>query len=55
MSDEGERSTVKRGLTILIVILLLFAVGMVVLGEYLVAGVTFLSITFAIYLREISQ
>ena len=55
MSDEGERLDVKRGLTALIVILLLFAVSMVAIGEYLVAGVTFLSITFAIYLREIRK
>lgn len=52
MSDEDEPLDVERVLTILIVLLLLFAIAMFVLGEFLVAGVTFLSLTFAIYLRE---
>lgn len=52
MSSEDTQSTVQRGLTVAIVVLLLFAIAMFVLGEYLFAGVTFLSLTFAIYLRE---
>lgn len=51
MSDD-EPLDVERVLTILIVLLLVFAVAMFVFGEFLVAGVTFLSLTFAIYLRE---
>lgn len=43
---------VERVLTAFIVLLFLFAVGMFLLGEYLIAGVTFLSLTFALYLRE---
>lgn len=52
MSSEDEPLDVARGLTILSVLLFFFAVVMFVLGEYLVAGVTFLSLTFALYLRE---
>lgn len=52
MSDEDESIDVERVLTIFIVILLIFAVAMFLFGELLVAGVTFLSLTFAIYLRE---
>lgn len=52
MSDSDEPLDVTRVLTVLIVLLLVFAAAMFLLGEYLVAGVTFLSLTFAIYLRE---
>lgn len=52
MSDADERLDVERVLTILIVLLFVFAIGMFVLGEFLVAGVSFLSLTFAIYFRE---
>lgn len=52
MSDSDEPLDVRRVLTVLIAVLLVFAAAMFVLGEYLVAGVTFLSLTFAIYLRE---
>lgn len=52
MSDSDEPLDVRRILTVLIVVLLLFASAMFLLGEFLVAGVTFLSLTFAIYLRE---
>lgn len=52
MSDADERLDVERVLTILIVLLFVFAIAMFVLGEFLVAGVSFLSLTFAIYFRE---
>lgn len=52
MSDEEVPLDVQRVLSVLVVLLLLFATAMFVLGEYLVAGVTFLSLTFALYLRE---
>lgn len=52
MSDEDESIGVGQVLTVLVVFLFLFAAGMFVLGEYLVAGVTFLSLSFALYLRE---
>lgn len=52
MSGKAEQLDVRRILSILIVILLVFAVAMFAMGEYLIAGVTFLSLTFAIYLRE---
>lgn len=52
MSDSDEPLDVRRVLTVLIGVLLVFAVVMFLFGEYLVAGVTFLSLTFAIYLRE---
>lgn len=52
MSETEEPLNVERVLTILIVLLFIFATAMFVLGELLVAGVTFLSLTFAIYLRE---
>lgn len=49
-SDDAERAgQILKWFT---VVLLLFAVAMVVLGEFLVAGVTFLGLTFVIYLRE---
>lgn len=52
MSGDGDQLDVRRVLTILIVLLLAFGLAMFVIGEYLVAGVTFLSLTFAIYMRE---
>lgn len=52
MSDENEPIDVVGVLTGLTVLLFFFAVAMFLLGEYLVAGVTFLSLTFALYLRE---
>lgn len=52
MADGNESIEVERVLTGLVVLLFLFAVAMFLLGEYLVAGVTFLSLTFALYLRE---
>lgn len=52
MSETEAPMNVERVLTVLIVVLLVFAVAMFVLGELLIAGVTFLSLTFAIYLRE---
>lgn len=52
MSDSEADSRAKRALTAFLVVLLLFAVAMVLFGEYLVAGVTFLGVTFVIYLRE---
>lgn len=52
MSEADDPIDVRRVLSILIVILSVFAVAMLVLGELLVAGVSFLSLTFAIYMRE---
>lgn len=52
MSDEDDGSQAKRLLTGFLVILLLFAIVMVVIGEFAVAGVTFLGLTFVLYLRE---
>lgn len=52
MSETEAPMNVERVLTVLIVVLFVFAVAMFVLGELLIAGVTFLSLTFAIYLRE---
>ena len=52
MTDEDEALDIERVLSILIVLLLVAAAFMVIIGELLVAGVMFLSLTFAIYLRE---
>lgn len=52
MTDSAASVGVQRLLTVAIVLLVLFALAMVLLGEYLAAGVTFLSVTFAIFLRE---
>lgn len=52
MKDPAPSVDVRRLLNIAIALLLLFAVGMVLLGDFLVAGVTFLLVTFAIYFRE---
>ncbi|NIU68851.1 MAG: hypothetical protein GWN07_26055, partial [Actinobacteria bacterium] len=42
----------KQVLTVFLVVLLLFAAAMAVFGQFAVAGVTFLGITFVLYLRE---
>ena len=55
MSEDDEAGRNPRGkqvLTVFLVVLLLFAAAMAVLGQYAVAGVTFLGITFVLYLRE---
>lgn len=52
MSEASENSRGRQVLTVFTVVLILFAMAMVVIGEYAVAGVTFLGITFVIYLRE---
>lgn len=52
MSDADRNPQARRVLTGFTVVLLLFAVVMVLLGEFLVAGVTFLGLTLVLYLRE---
>lgn len=52
MSESGDDDRRQAVLKWFAVVLLLFAVGMVVMGEFLVAGVTFLGLTLVIYLRE---
>lgn len=52
MSEPDDDDRPKRVITWFMGILLLFGVAMVVLGEYLVAGVTFFGLTFVIYIRE---
>lgn len=52
MSPRVDAADVPRALTIMAVGLFVLAAGAFVLGEFLVAGVAFLSLTFAIYLRE---
>lgn len=52
MSDDEGAPAVGPFLTAGVVLLVLFAVAMFAVGEYLIAGVTFLTLTFAIYLRE---
>lgn len=52
MSDSNTEANAKRVLKVFMGILLAFGIVMVVLGEFLIAGVTFLGLTFVIYLRE---
>ena len=52
MSDVEKGPPVRAFLTAGAGLLALFAIAMFALGEYLIAGVTFLTLTFAIYLRE---
>lgn len=52
MNEADGTSGSKRVLTVFAGILLIFAVAMVLVGEFLLAGVTFLGLAFALYLRE---
>lgn len=51
-ASDGRDPRGKQVLTVFLVVLLLFAVVMVLIGEFAVAGVTFLGLTLVIYLRE---
>lgn len=52
MSDEGSNRRAKRVLKWFAVLLAVFGGVMAVIGRFAVAGVTFLGLTFVIYLRE---
>ena len=52
MDDEVAGLPIRQLLTGALAVLVLFATAMFLLGEFLIAGVTFLTITFVIYLRE---
>jgi hypothetical protein len=52
MSDEGSNRRARQVLKWFAVLLAVFGGVMAVIGRFAVAGVTFLGLTFAIYLRE---
>ena len=52
MSDQYTHARAQRVLKWFAVLLALFGLVMVLIGQFAVAGVTFLGITLIIYLRE---
>lgn len=52
MSEASGNPRARQVLTAFLLVLAVFAMAMVVIGEYAIAGVTFLAVTFVIYLRE---